>query len=194
MATKPHSRIRLSALAVVATAIGALVWAAGASALTLGSVAPPDLGGCGDCDAFQATTGGGAPSYSVPKGKWTITSWSAQGGGTQAGKARLRVYRRTATPDQFELVRQSAREPVPADAAPVFPTSLNVKKGDLLGLGTKDGLVSAYRTGLTGNLAEGVHCPTTPLGVGTIVGPGTACGTGDLPDSLVNVSAELTPR
>jgi hypothetical protein len=177
-------------------AIGALVWATGASAKTLGSLAPPGGGGCNDCDVFQGTTGTGAPKYRVPNGPtglWTITAWSTQGGGVAEGKARLRVYRPVGG-GQFELVRQSSLETVPADAAPVFATSLKVQKGDRLGLGTRSGVGTAYATSLTGNLVKGVHCPSTPLGVGTFVGPGTECPTNDLADRLVNVSAELSPR
>jgi len=194
MAAKPRSRIRLSALAVVAIAIGALASAAGASAKTLGSVAPPGLGGCTDCDFFQLTTGMGAPNYRVPKGptgRWTITAWSAMGGASADGQARLRVYRPTATAGQFKFVKQSALETVPPNTAPVFTTSLNVKKGDNLGLGTVDNLTPAYPAVLANNLTASVGC--SPVR-GQLIGTGTSCPLGNFADHLINVSADLTPR
>ena len=178
-------------------AVAALVFAAGAGARTLGSLAPPGSGGCDSCEDFQATTGAGAPKYRVPKGPtghWTITSWSSQGGGVEQGKARLRIYRPGPGDGQFELVRQSVLETVPADAAPVFPASLNVQKGDLLGLSVKNGVGVAYPTSLTGNLVESVHCSSSPLVIGTLVGPGTACPLFGISGDLMNVSAELAPR
>src|SRR5262245_48087298 len=111
-------------------AVGALVWATGASARTLGSLAAPGLGGCVSCNIFQTKTAVGEPKYRVPKGPtglWTITAWSAQGGQFD-GAARLRVYRPTATHGQFKLVAQSALETVPANQHPSFTTSEDVKR------------------------------------------------------------------
>jgi hypothetical protein len=160
-----------------------------ASARTLGSVAPPNLGACSSCDAFQLATAAGQPSYRVPRGKWTITSWSAQGSGTEAGKARLRVYRATATPGQFMLVKQSHIERIPKNGHPTFATSLSVKGGDLLGLGTVIGVPSGYSTGVDGDNEVAVHCD--PTGVGQLVGEGTSCPLANLTHALVNVKATL---
>ena len=176
-------------------ALGVLSMPTGAGALTLGSVAPPDLGGCGSCDVFQLNVGAGAPRYRVPKGPtglWTITSWSSQGGGLNDGKARLRVYRRTQTAGQFELFKQSSLGLVPADGSPEFATSLNVRKGDLLGLGTKTNVPSAYSAGVMGGNVKNIGCD--PTGPGELVGNGTACPLGNLPNHLVNVKATLIPR
>jgi hypothetical protein len=169
--------------------------AANASALTLGAVAPPNLGGCGSCDAFQLTVGAGAPRYRVPAGPtglWTITSWSSQGGGIADGKARLRVYRRTQTAGQFELIKQSHLGLVPAAGSPDFATDIKVKKGDLLGIGTQDNVPSGYSTGVTGGNVKAVGCD--PTGPGQLVGNGTSCPLSDFPGEQINVSATLTPR
>ena len=94
-------------LASLAVAAGvALSVPAIANALRLGTVAPPDLGGCSSCSVFQVTTAPGERSYKVPKGRWQVTSWSAQGGGTADGEARLLVFRRTAAPGQAQADRQ----------------------------------------------------------------------------------------
>jgi hypothetical protein len=189
------SRVRMRLLLALAfTAAGALSLTATASALTLGSVAPPNLGACTSCDAFQFQVAAGQPKYRVPAGStgfWTITSWSTQGGGTDAGHARIRIWRQTGTPGQFKLVRQSALETVPAHGHPSFTTSLNVQKGDLLGLGTLDGLASAY-PGVAGDNIKTVSCD--PTGPGQLVGQGTGCSLGNFPGYLVNVSATLKPR
>ena len=108
--------------------MGALTFAAGlalalpaiADVLLIGQVSPPDLGNCGSCEAFQLKTEGGKPSYKVPKGKWELKAWSAQGGGSADGEARLLVFRRTATPGRYEVVGRSHEETVPADGNP-FP-------------------------------------------------------------------------
>ena len=164
-----------------------------ASALSLGQVAEPNMGGCGSCSVFQYRTAPGAPRYAVPAGAtglWTITSWSAQGGGSQAGRARLRVYRPTATAGNYKLIKQSRYQLVPADAHPSFTTNLNVKKGDLLGLETVSGLVSAYS--VSANSTAKTVGGGPPLGA--IVGPGTPFMLGTLTFEQVNVQATLVPR
>jgi hypothetical protein len=176
-------------------AVGALSMAVPASAITLGAVAPPDLGGYFSCDVFQLKVGAGAPKYRVPAGStglWKITSWSAQGGGTADGRAQFRIYRRTQTAGQFELVRQSHLETIPADGSPNFATDVNVKEGDLLGLGTRANIPSAYSTAFTGSEVKTVGCD--PTGTGQLVGNGTTCPLGTLNNNLVNLSAKLTPR
>jgi hypothetical protein len=176
-------------------AVGALSMAGTASAITLGAVAPPDLGGCSSCDVFGTKNGVGAPKYTVPQGPtglWTITSWSAQGGGSQPGQARLRVYRRTSTSGQYMLLRQSKLETVPPHGHPSFATSMRVNKGDLLGLGTIENVPSAYGSAFTDSTVKALICdPTGPF---ELVGAGTSCPLGTLKPEQVNVSATLTPR
>ena len=173
----------------------ALSLAASASALTLGSLAPPHFGGCTSCDAFQFQVAAGEPKYRVPAGPsgfWKITSWVTQGGGTAAGQARLRVYRQTGAPGQFKLVRESQLRTVPANGHPQFATDLNVQKGDLLGLGTIENVPAGYQTGVMGDNMKNLHCDVT--GPGLLVGQGTSCPLSDLPNSLVNVVATMHPR
>jgi hypothetical protein len=168
--------------------------AAAANAKTLGQVAPPGLGGCNSCDGFQSHVGKDEPRYRVPSGKWTITSWSAEGGGSAVGKARLRVYRPTGTKGQFQLVKQSKLEIVPASGHPSFATSIKVQGGDLLGLETRGDVGLAYPTTVAEDEVQGVHCSSVPLTVGTLVGVGTECGLATVTSRLVNVSAVLVPR
>jgi hypothetical protein len=173
----------------------ALSVASSASALTLGAVAPPNMGGCSNCNVMGFQSAVGAPKYRVPAGPtgfWTITAWSSQGGGADAGQARLRVYRQSGSPGQYKMVRQSALETIPAHGHPSNATSLNVMKGDLLGLSTVDNVVSAYDTGVTGDNTKTILCNLT--GPGQIVGPGTSCPFGNLGTELPNVSVTLQSR
>jgi hypothetical protein len=58
--------------------------------------------------------------------------------------------------------------------------------------GTLDDVPSAYQTGVMGDNVKNIFCD--PTGPGQLVGQGTGCPLGDLPGSLVNVSATLHPR
>jgi len=168
---------------------------AGATTITLGSVATPGGGGCGNCNIMGFQSAPGQPKYRVPAGPtgfWTITSWASQGGGGLAGHAQLRVYRKTAVTGQYRMVRQSALETVPPNGHPGHPTHLNVMKGDLLGLTTLDNLVAGYTTGNPGDNVKLIFGSLT--GPGDIVGPGTSHTFGNLPMDLVNVSATLKSR
>jgi len=172
-------------------ASSALWLSATANALTLGHVAPPKLGGCVSCNVFQVHTGAGEPRYRVPAGNWTITSWSAQGGGSDTAQAQLRVYRPTATLGQFKLVKQSKLETIPASGHPSHPTSIKVIGGDLLGLGTTGGASAGYNTLVTSDKLKIAVCHPA---LGQLVGKGTSCNLVLSTSSLANVSAELVPR
>lgn len=179
--------------------VGALALAAGlvlalpamANVVLIGQVSPPDAGGCNSCAQFQLKTESGQPSYKVPKGKWELKAWSAQGGGSADGGARLLVFRPTATPGRFQLIGRSHKATVPADGSPFFSTQIQVKGGDRLGVATVDNLPSGH-AGNGGDQAQALTC--NPQGVGQKVGAGTACPLTDFPQSLTNVEAKLRPR
>lgn len=160
-----------------------------AVALKLGSLAPPDLGGCGNCNTVQRRSAPGQPSYEVPPGKWKIKSWSAQGGGTAAGKAMLRVYRPTGEKNQLKLIRQTSLEKIPADGHPVFKTDLIVRGGDLIGIYTVDNVPAGYLSGLNKDFTWVFACD---LDVGDLVGPGSDCKLNPLKGDLVNVEVTLS--
>src|SRR5262249_1719279 len=105
-------KILLSSAPLALAAVLSLAGNARAINVTLGALAPPSSGGCGNCEVFQRRNGTG-PSYRVPAGKWTITSWSTQGGGGGDGRARLVVFRQTLA-GQFKLVKQSRRKTIPS--------------------------------------------------------------------------------
>jgi hypothetical protein len=181
-----------SCLVLGLVAASVLLPAGSANALTLGALAPPNLGGCGSCDVFQRISVVGQPLYKVPPGLWTITSWSAQGGGTAAGKARLRVYRPTATPNQYKLMRQSSLGLIPASGHPTFAASIDVRGGDLLGIETVSNVPSAFSTSAIGPKVSTLQCD--PTGVGQLVGAGTPCPLGTLLSEFANIKATLIMR
>ena len=162
-----------------------------AEVVRIGQVSPPDLGGCSDCAQFQLKTGAGSPSYRVPKGRWALKAWSAQGGGSADGDARLLVFRRTQTPGQFKLIGLSDPETVPADDSPFFPAQIEVRRGDLLGIATVSNLSTGVASSNAGDVMKSLQCGVP--GVGEKVGAGTSCPLSSLP-STANVEAKLRPR
>jgi hypothetical protein len=181
----------LACLAFAAVAV--LTVPAIAQALKLGHLAPPGLGGCDHCGAFQLKSAPGEPSYKVPSGKWEITSWSTQGGGSVKGRARLLVFRRIEKSRRFRLTHASSKESIPANGSPRFATSIPVRGGDRLGIDAIKGISTAYDTEKMGDIEKllfGCHPPDA----GAAVGPGTSCPLRNFPKHLVNVSAKLRPR
>src|SRR3990172_9774881 len=129
------ARCSLTGLTVLAATAIWFPSTATAATSTLGEIAPPgsfDPGG-GDSVTFQYQTGPASPSYSVPAGNWTITSWDVRGG-TMLSTARLQVWRPTPGMNQHTLVAQSDLATVPAGTSGPFTTSIPVQQSDVLGL------------------------------------------------------------
>jgi Ca2+-binding RTX toxin-like protein len=186
----------IACVAFLATAI--LVPSAGAETGTIGQIAPapnPNPNQCISCNFFQtATDAAVSPSYAVPPGNWTITSWSALAG-TTGGQARMHLYRPGPGPGEYTLVGESAMETIPASTSGPFPTSVPAQGGDLLGLGTGPSPMNigpGYATANAGDVAANV------LGLpGPVLGD-TVCGAGSthpnctsIPTNRVNVAATL---
>jgi len=180
--------LRFSTLALGLAVASGLPLTGAAFARSLGSLAPPNYGGCTSCEVFQGSTALGQPSYVVPHGNWTITSWRAQGGGTAAGHAKLRIYRPTNVAGQFKLLAESALMTIPKNGHPSFTVSIAVRGGDLLGIQTVDNLPSAYSSGVSGDNSSTVPCGPT---VGQRVGAETSCALGVITTELANVKVTL---
>jgi len=180
-------------VAVVAAALLGVPSGAGAATATLGAVAPANTpANCSACTDFQLTTHPSSPSYIVPAGSWTITSWSARGrpAGGGNGTGRLRVFRPVGT-NLYRVVAESTDATIAENAAPSIPTSLPVQQGDLIGLrtGSVSPVVDYYASPLPGDAIAGALGDPAP---GQTVGPG-----GDYPSFTdspfrINVSAVLT--
>jgi hypothetical protein len=192
------SRGQLSACLILGlSSIAALSLAAspaGAARIHLGKPAPSGAfpGSCGGaCNSFALRTAPSSPSYKVPRGRWTITSWKLQGDPTSAGEALLRIYRRTA-PNTYKLIRESENEAVPAGAVTKFATHLNVRRGDRLGLETIVLGQLVYSTPKPKDMVAGLG-PCAPI-LGDSVGMGTACPITSMGQERINVGATLKRR
>lgn len=74
-----------------------------------------------------------SPSYTVPAGGGVITSWSNQANAMASGFMQLKVFHPTSQPDRFEVIAESALEPITSGQLSTFPTHLQVQAGDVLG-------------------------------------------------------------
>lgn len=149
-----------------------------AETVTIGQIAPAGTANfCLACTFLQKQTDAASPSYTVPPGNWTVTSWSIMSGTTTSGEDRLRIFRPEGAVNR--LVAETIDEGVIFDAAGAersFTTSLPVQGGDFLGLrtGNPSGDTSpAYTTASVNDVVWNVV--GDPV-VGQTVGPG-----GDFP-------------
>ena len=126
---------------------------AASAATTIGQngVAATD-NACGGGNTFiQTQTAAGVPSYAVPAGGGIITSWSFLAGSTPGEQDKLKVFRVTATANQFFIVGEGALETMTPSALNTFLVRIPVQAGDRLGLYTADGhdCVSTHTPGNT---------------------------------------------
>jgi hypothetical protein len=180
----------------LAVMLTSLCLAAGASAATvqLGQLAPATTdGGCDDCTNLQVETASPAPSYEVPSGSWSLTSWSAQGG-LKGGSVRLRIFRPTAIPGQFRLIAETPLETIAAATIATFPAEIPVEPGDRLGLETGPGMGGAnnYPSTYSAPLGNRQYGAVGEPKVGQTVGTGGEFEVGNANGHLLNIAATLT--
>jgi hypothetical protein len=190
-ATAHFARPRL--LALLQGTVSAFILAAvcvapaGAATVAIGQIAPVGTtSACISCTDFQGSTGPTSPSYVVPAGTWTITSWSAQAG-TNVSQARLRVFRPGPTSDEYTVLAESLDESIPANTSGPFATSIPVQGGDLIGIRTGDspGNISpTYSSGTGEDIFFGV--------VGDPAVGNTVCGAGSTFPSCTSSGGILT--
>lgn len=131
--TKLHPAARIAALASSFAVASMLLLpnAAFAAGTSIGSAAGK-LTCVAGYDVVQTSSGG--PSYKVPAGGGSITSWSTMAGGPGfTGQARLEVWR-LKTGSTYTLVGISAAQTLTAGVLNTFTTNIKVQAGDLLGL------------------------------------------------------------
>jgi hypothetical protein len=75
----------------------------------------------------------GGHTYTVPRGKWMIKSWSTQAG-PLGGQMALVVFRPTAVANQYKVVGVSAVQTLAANVLNTFDTKIPTKTHDLIGL------------------------------------------------------------
>jgi hypothetical protein len=177
-------------LPLVAVLIAAMAVPAVANAVTIGQTSPTAAIESFEGYAVQAATGAAVvptPSYVVPPGTWTLTSWSTHSHqGITQGTVKLVVFRQIggATPT-YTVVGESAPVAPTGEGLRTFGTSFEVQGGDVLGLDVLVGL-APYRFA-TGNPADRILYSSQHAGPGTLSPPGLASGW------RLNVSAELAP-
>lgn len=144
-----------SAIALGLVSIGLLAPAtASAETVQIGQTAPGgSAGACIGCTGLQPVTDPASPQYTVPSGTWTLTAWKIRGGATAAGNARLRIFRPTGVTDRYELVAETADEPVPAAVESTFAASIPVQAGDVIGMRTGP-IVGDIASNYPGNLGD----------------------------------------
>ena len=186
--------VLLAGLSVLAVAGGWIASAGGAKSnrVKIGHIGPPGTGSCSNCNAFQLTVDKASPRYRVPKGTWTVVKWRTRGGDTIEGSARFRVWRDTKTDGRYRLIGQSPVKTVGVGEAVGFPSNIDVKRGDRLGLYAINGIAAGYSSPDPDDTGAGAACFTG--GVGDAVGTGTSCPVGLIEHSLANVAATLKRR
>ena len=155
----------IASLAFVGT-MTALVSSAN-GAVTVGQTGNPAGSACGaGFDFVQTSVASGNP-YGVPStggiSSWKVTSWSSFGASSDI-QLKLKFFRATATPDEYQAVAHTDPQTVHAGGLTgnTFPTNLTVQAGDILGFHTVtsgDCLVAALSedrfAGFTGDIADG---------------------------------------
>ncbi len=184
---------RHAALAAAAASL-CFAPAAAADTVNLGSIPPAaiDTGaGCSSCSYAQALTSTTSPSYRVPPGTWTVTSWSARGAPSLApfkmnGDITLQVWR-PASGDNFFLVATSSAT-VNIDDAPTFTTAIPVEPGDLIGA-----MSSTVANGPRGYYDDGTSAFDYAVTLPGPVTPGMTFTAGlGVPNARINMALTLT--
>jgi hypothetical protein len=181
-----------SAIALGFVAIG-LVAPSSASAETaqIGQTAPGgSAGACIGCTGLQPVTDPASPSYMVPSGTWTLTAWKIRGGATAAGNARLRVFRPTGVTDRYELIAETADEPVPAAVESTFAANIPVQGGDVLGMRTGP-IVGDIASTYPGNLGDVNWQVLGDPALNQTVGTGGDFSAANNPGFRTNIAATL---
>ena len=130
-------RRRRAAAAAAALVLGGAVFMASgsraAASVTIGQLAPVNSPAfcTTSTDRFQTVVGSGA-SYVVP-GTGTITSWSHNAGSNVGATLEMKIFRKVADPATYLVVGSDGPRALTPSVLNIFPTSIPVKAGDVLG-------------------------------------------------------------
>ncbi len=169
-------------MAGLALALAALALPArAAAAVTIGQVpsAPPPATCNGGFDYLETSVTGG--TLYVARQAGTITSWSTNAASAGATYT-LKIYRRTADPDAFQVIAHAAPDTLGAGLNSVS-VNLPVLSGDLIGF-RETGPVNSCTFPLTGD---------TVLRTSTDVADGAFTTFGSVSDVRLNLAANLVP-
>lgn len=131
---------------------GAFAHAGRADAASIGQTNAPGLACSGPFVALQTGVSQGQ-SFTVPAGKWRLTTWSFSAGSDTGPVAA--VVARPLGGHSYEIVAVSTLETPTANTLNVFPWSATVEGGDILGLYVDSGTTDcATETGSAGDTYE----------------------------------------
>jgi len=165
------ARSFLVALAVVAALA---LPATGSAATTIGSLGIPTIACSGPYAYFQYKIDVTTPSYAVPAGGGVITSWSFQSAASATSAlVRLKIWRPTATPDQFTIAAETPAYAIATNAVNTFATRTPVHAGDLLGVAANLGFTCGVSTAIAANVLSYVSTPPHDPAVGATVNADT---------------------
>lgn len=132
--------MRKTVAGVAAAAVVLLTPAMAAAATTIGSTDSPTGSCAGPGSGFQSARSDGVPVATPTAGVLTSWSYRAAPAGADA-TVNLRVFRATASPNQFTVVADAPTQAVPADGAlHTFSVRIPVQAGDLIGLASAGNL------------------------------------------------------
>jgi hypothetical protein len=179
---------RRSSSLTILVAAALMTAAPGAGAATkLGQTFVPTYAnsctGAPDWESLQ-TSGVSGPSSQAPSAG-VLTSWSFEAG-SQTTVLTMRVFRPTATPNQFQTIADGSdlQTIAPASGAHTFPTRIPVQAGDFVGIRSTTGECAAV-TGVSGDKgAFHVGTATNVGGFGTFTPNSTV---------IYDISALLEP-
>jgi hypothetical protein len=136
---------------------------------------------CGGFGYSEVETGvGGAPGYVAPS-DGMLTSRSILGNADTNDVFKMRVFRPTSTPGQFEVVADSTEQGplTPSVVNGPFPTNIPVKAGDLLGLNVVAGTAPPcdFSTASSDDVMQEFNPDTASVGqtetsTNSFIGPG----------------------
>lgn len=176
---RPAARIGVMASSLAVSAILLLSNVAFA-ATSIGSAAgtlPCNTG----FDIVQSSSSG--PSYTVPAGGGSLTSWSTLAGPGDVGPARLEVWRLKSL-GVYTLVGIGPSEALKPGTLNTFPVSIAVRAGDLLGLHVDGPLMCLQKTTSTTDTIAQTNTATPAVG-------GVQTLTPDFSPYHLNVAATL---
>ena len=188
------SRVLVVCLAGVLAAVISGVPADAAQQVTIGATGNStrcQAGSPGPYDAVQAAAAAGGPTYAVPTGGGSITSFSTQAG-SDGGVLELEVWRPTSTANTYTLVGISPPKTLTANSLNTFSLSppIVAQGGDLLGFRQESQYLDCgWITGNSGDVWSTNHMPgSQPPTVG-------ASETLQQQANLrINISATVRPR
>jgi hypothetical protein len=156
---------------------------------------------------IQQETDPMSPSYQVPMGGTTITSFSVWANADTGDQVKLKVFRSTGTAGQYTVIGESTAQTLVANTLNTFTVSIPVQPGDVIGLasivGTPPNAKPGFLAGDCANEAPGdaalnsAYDPMSPSGpswrINVSANVATTGPTGPVPPSSAGCTGPTGP-